>query len=337
MKRFKYFLSFTVIIFLISCAVTQDVQKINGVSFVASRVAIDSTHVKPVVKLHANYAAIMPFGFTSSIDNPNIGYSKSWQWFGETKEGAKHYIKVLNKSGIKVMLKPQIWVNDGVFTGKIKMTNEADWEILEETYSNFILDFAQVAEDAKADIFCIGTELESFVTNRPDYWKHLISEVRKIYKGQLTYAANWNEFERTPFWNLLDYIGIDAYFPVSNEKTPTVEECLKGWEKHKATIKSFNETYDKPVLFTEFGYRSVDYSGKAPWTIDRTENDVNMEAQVNTTKALFETFWKEEWFAGGFVWKWFHFHDKAGGKNNNRFTPQNKPAESVISSYYQSN
>ena len=51
---------------------------------------------------------------------------------------------------------------------------------------------------------------------------------------------------------------------------------------------------------------------------------------------LFDTFWKEEWFAGGFIWKWFHDHEQSGGGDNSRFTPQNKPAETVIKTNYAS-
>ena len=38
-------------------------EKINGVSFVGSRDKISQANVAPVVKVNANYAAIMPFGF----------------------------------------------------------------------------------------------------------------------------------------------------------------------------------------------------------------------------------------------------------------------------------
>jgi len=41
--------------------------KINGVSFVASREVVNETHIKPVVQVHANYAAVMPFGFMKPI------------------------------------------------------------------------------------------------------------------------------------------------------------------------------------------------------------------------------------------------------------------------------
>ena len=90
----------------------------------------------------------------------------------------------------------------------------------------------------------------------------------------------------------------------------------------------------KPILFTEFGYRSMDYTAKKPWLVDRNQMAVNLAAQSNATKAVFEEFWKEDWFAGGFIWKWFIHHERSGGKDDNRFTPQNKPTEDVIRSYY---
>lgn len=310
--------------------------KINGVSFVASKDSIHQNQIEPLLNLHANYAAIMPFGFIKNLNHPQIIYNSEKQWFGETFEGVKHDIKTLKKNNIKIMLKPQIWVWNGEFTGYIKMQNETDWKLLETSYANFILDYAVLAAETQTEILCIGTELEQFVKHRPKFWKGLIVKVKKVYQGKLTYAANWDEYKRTPFWNDLDYLGIDAYFPISAEKTPTVEACMLGWEPHKATIKTFYETTKKPILFTEFGYRSVDYSGKEPWKSDRNMTSINLQAQTNTTQALMETFWKEDWFAGGFVWKWFHEHEKVGGRENNQFTPQNKPAEQVIKDFYTS-
>lgn len=308
--------------------------KINGISFVAARDAVDTTHVSPVVNVGANYAAIMPFGFIRNLENPKIIHNTDRQWYGETRAGAKQYIEELRKVNIQIMIKPQLWISHGYFTGFIEMKTQANWELLEKSYLEFILEYAELAQEVDAEIFCIGTELENFVKHRPHYWSNLITEIKKIYKGKLTYAANWDEYKRTPFWDQLNYIGIDAYFPVSDQKTPSFEDCLKGWKKHKPVIKQFSKKNKKPILFTEYGYRSVDFSGKEPWKSDHTMRDVNLQAQVNTTKALFETFWDEEWFAGGFVWKWFHKHTEVGGTENPMFTPQNKPVEAVIESYY---
>ncbi|WP_299778974.1 glycoside hydrolase [uncultured Formosa sp.] len=325
-------LFFLLLFSVLSCQ-TQT-HKINGVSFVASRHTVEKNHIEPLVTIHANYAAVMPFGSIQNLNHPDIRFNSDRQWYGETRSGSKHYINELQKQNIKVMLKPQIWVRHGEFTGNINMQNEENWTILENSYSKYILEYAKLAEEAKVDMFCIGTELEQFITARPDYWQILIKNIKNVYSGKLTYAANWDEFEKTPFWDKLDYIGINAYFPLSPKKTPSFEDALEGLKPHKKSVETFSKQHDKPIIFTEFGYRSVDYSGKAPWKSDRDMDQVNLEAQVNCTKALFETFWGEAWFAGGFVWKWFINHDQSGGVNDSRFTPQNKPVEQVIKTYY---
>ena len=315
-----------------SCQAQTD--KINGVSFVAARDTISAVNVKPVVNLNANYAAIMPFGFIKNLEHPEIIHNTDRQWFGETKAGTKQYVEQLRKQGIKIMIKPQIWVWRGEFTGDIKMTTEADWNTLESSYTNFIMAYANLANELKVDMLCIGTELEDFVSGRPEFWIALISDIKKVYSGKLTYAANWDEYKRSHFWDRLDFIGVDAYFPVSEMKTPSVEDCRKGWQKHKMLLKKISETHGKPILFTEFGYRSIDYNGLKPWDSDRNIENLNLEAQTNATMALFEEFWTEDWFAGGFVWKWFHDHAESGGLDNNQFTPQNKPVEEIIKYYY---
>lgn len=333
MSRVKLLICFVFSILLSSCSSQTD--KVNGVSFVAYGKPIDKTHTTPVVeKINANFAAVMPFGFIRDLNNPEIFHNTDRQWFGETRAGAKQYSEELRKQNIKIMVKPQIWIRRGEFTGFLDMKTEEDWKKLENSYTNFIIEYTELAQEINAEILCIGTELENFIKKRPKYWNQLITKIKKIYKGKLTYAANWDEYKRTPFWGQLDFIGIDAYFPVSDEQTPTFEKSIEGWQKHKSVIKSYSDKFQKPVLFTEYGYRSVDYSGKEPWRFDSSMTEVNLEAQVNTSKALYETFWNEDWFAGGFIWKWFIDYDKSGGKDDNQFTPQNKPVEQVIKTYY---
>lgn len=317
----------------LSCA-SQEINKMNGVSFVASRQEVTQNHIDPVISVNASHAAIMPFGFIRDLSSPKIIFDSERQWYGETKKGAKQYVELLHKNGIKVMLKPQIWVSRGEFTGSIKMEAEGDWKLLENTYESFIITYAGLAQEANIDLLCIGTELEQFVKNRPEFWTELIKKIKVVYKGELTYAANWDEYGRTPFWNDLDYIGIDAYFPLSEEKSPTAEQLKEGWKKWKKPISEWSQKFEKPVIFTEFGYRSMDYTAKKPWLVDRNEEGVNFEAQAIATKVLFEEFWPEDWFAGGYIWKWFIDHEESGGLDCNRFTPQNKDAEEIIRAHY---
>ncbi len=313
----------------LSCT-SQSQNKINGVSFVSSREGVIQNHVNSVLNLNANHASVMPFGFITDINSTEVTFNSHRQWYGETKKGINQYIDILHKNEISVMLKPQIWIRGGEFTGTLEMKTEEDWQKLEETYTDFIITYAEVAATTNVDIFCIGTELEKFVENRPNYWKQLITEIRKIYKGKLTYASNWDEYTKTPFWEALDYVGIDAYFPLSEEKSPSIAQLKAGWQQWKNQMAVFSNQKNKPVLFTEFGYRSMDYTAKKPWLVDRNDEQVNLDAQVNATQAIIEEFWTEKWFAGGYVWKWFINHEKSGGVNDNRFTPQNKPAENTI-------
>ena len=315
---------------------SQHAAKINGVSFVGSREEVTQEQVASLVDLNADYAAVMPYGFVRDLNSPEVIFNTDRQWFGETTAGARQYIDQLRKKDLNVMLKPQIWIWRGEFTGNLSMNTEENWVKLENSYEEFILAYAQLAEEVNAEIFCIGTELEVFVQQRPLFWQELIRKIRAIYKGELTYAANWDEYPRVHFWPLLDYIGIDAYFPLSDERTPTIEQLKEGWQPWKNKMMEFANNLDIPVLFTEFGYRSMDYTAKKPWLVDRSAQGVNLEGQANAKTAIFQEFWGEEWFAGGFVWKWFIHHAEVGGENDNRFTPQNKPAEDVIKLFYHS-
>jgi len=338
MVKFRMLLLLSILSFLPGCSQQNGSQrtpdKLNGVSFVASPNALEQSYVDPVLQINANTTAIMPFGFIRNLEAPEIVHDTDSQWFGETAAGAKQYIQKLHANKLSVMMKPQIWIWHGEFTGFLKMTTEEDWKVLENSYTEFIMTYACLAEELDVAVFCIGTELEQFIVHRPAYWSLLISEIKKVYKGKLTYAANWDEYKDVPFWKDLDFIGVDAYFPVSENKTPSVEEARQGWQPWKEEMLAVSVAVNKKILFTEYGYRSVDFAGKEPWKYDRSMKIVNLEAQTNLMQALFEEVYQEPWFAGGYIWKWFVDHDKVGGSENNQFTPQNKPVETLIKQHF---
>ena len=315
---------------IILCSCARPPEKINGISFVASREKVEQRHIDPLLGVHANYASIMPLGFMAAPDSPRLVFDTDRQWYGETRQGAEQYIRMLHESGVKVMLKPQIWISKGAFTGNMAMDSEEDWEQLEDSYARFILLYASLAGETQVELFCIGTELARFVEHRPAFWQELIKKVRALYPGKLTYAANWDEYAKTPFWEELDYIGVNAYFPLSEDRHPSPESLALGWQKWKPKLMELSRDRDRPIVFTEFGYRSMDHTGHRPWLVDRQGQQVNLQGQADAMQAIFDAFWGEDWFAGGFVWKWFIHHERAGGAEDNRFTPQRKPAQSVI-------
>jgi hypothetical protein len=330
---YKIFSISLFLIFFTSCEAQAPVKKINGLSLVASREEITNDNFQAILHANANAVAVMPFGFMESLESPELRFNVDRQWWGERVEGAGKTIQLAKQNGLSVMLKPQIWIRRGDFTGHLKMNSEEDWKKFGENYKEFILLYAALAEKEKAEILCIGTELNSFVEARPQFWIELIAEVKKVYKGQLTYAENWDKIENVHFWNNLDYIGVDAYFPLNEAASPNLEEIRTGWRPVKKQLKKLSQKNKKPILFTEYGYRNVDHSLRMPWDASRelTGNDEN---QAKALKGLYEEVWNEKWFAGGFLWKWFQDHLRAGGAQDNQFTPQNKPAEAVVKEYY---
>jgi hypothetical protein len=305
---------------------------VNGVTFEAPPQIIDSTVFTNMKRIGAGWVALVPFGFCRS-GSPNVVFNNQRQWWGEKDEGIIGCTRMLQRQQMKVMLKPQVWIGGGVFTGHFDAGGEADWQMWETGYRAYMLHYATLADSLGIDLFCIGTELESAVAKRPQFWETLINDVRKVYKGKITYAANWNEYEKFPYWAKLDYIGIDAYFPLSDAEEPGVDELVKGWENAFAGIKKTQAVYKIPVLFTEYGYRSVAHCAKEPWASGR-QGMVNLAGQQHAYEALYRRFAPEPWFAGGFIWKWHAWDDRAGGEKNNDFTPQHKPVEAVIKKWY---
>lgn len=308
-------------------------EKINGVNFVASRSTIGVEALEPIKKINAGWMAISPYAF-SRVGSPELRYDLPRQWWGERKEGVAATVNHARELGLKIMMKPHVWVREQGWAGDFELGSEADWKKWEGNYRDYILSFARLTDSLNVEIFCIGTELRKATQQRPDFWHALIDDVREIYRGRLTYAANWDNYSNISFWGDLDYIGIDAYFPLSDRQSPTVVHLNEKWEPVKEELQNFAERYDKPVLFTEFGYRSVNFTADGHWKYKRNERDLNMVAQVNAYQALFETFWDEPWFAGGFLWKWFASHSDHGGPADHRFTPQNKPAEETIRKWF---
>lgn len=317
-----------------SCQNTEPVEKYNGVSLVASRNKLSSEDIKPVLEVNANSVAVMPFAFLEGLESPDLKFNLDRQWYGERLDGTREAIQLLHKDSLKVMLKPQIWIRRGEFTGNIKMNSKADWKLFEENYKEYILLFAKLAEEERVEIFSLGTELYNFVEERPEFWRDLIKETRKIYSGKLTYAENWDKIEKVTFWQDLDYIGVDAYFPLNEGKSPSLEELRENWEPHKTAMEELADDVGKPILFTEYGYRNIDFSTKNPWDAGRENTTKNDKLQADALEALYREIWEEPWFAGGFLWKWHHEHQELGGPENNQFTPQNKPAEAVVRIYY---
>lgn len=307
-------------------------KKINGVSLVAPRHIPSKQSFTHVRQIGADWVCVLPYAYGKSGEG-FVQYDLDWQWRGETTQGAIQTIRNAQENRLKVALKPHIWVMGEGWTGDFDLETEAEWKSWESDYEDYILSMASVADTLAVELFCIGLELRHPVRKRPEFWTALIRKVRNVYCGEITYGANWDNFEAVPFWDELDYISLHAYFPLSQRETPGKSELLRAWNEPFQRIEKLSKKVGKPVLFTEYGYRSVDRTAWKQWELPNQHTNAgaaNLDAQYNALDAIYEKFWNEPWFAGGFLWKWYDKHEEAGGSKHSGYTPQNKPAEKLV-------
>jgi sugar phosphate isomerase/epimerase len=327
-----------IILIIVACQVTPKSKKyfnerLLGISFVAANERVTVEDIEPIKELGATWVSLMPYGFVRKTEHI-VHYNSPRQWWGESDEGLVETANLAKRMGLKIMVKPQVWFRHGEYTGAYIPPDSARNEF-KESFAEFVIHYAGVAQKIDAELYCIGTEWHQFIDSDPEFWLDLIMKVRDVYSGKLTYAANWDEYTTVPFWQEMDYIGVNAYFPILDKNFPKMEELSDGWQKWSEELASMAYSQSKPIIFTEYGYRSIVGNTVRPWE-SYTKPEVSLENQKLAYQALYEEFWEKPWFAGGFAWKWFHNHEQRGGEDNLGFTPQNKPVESVIRSMYRS-
>lgn len=234
------------------------------------------------------------------------------------------------------MLKPQIWLGGGSWPGDVTFDTAAEWKQFFIYYRRWIMHYALLAEMYGVDALCTGTELRYTTLKQPEEWQKLLSDIRKIYHGAITYAANWGEeCEQITFWEDVDFIGVNAYYPLHKKEEATDEELLAGAEKMLSRIGKIQQASQRPVWLTEVGYRSA----ASPWMSPHAEakrRSIDVEGQARCYEALFSAAEDVDWLKGFFWWKWPANleHNESDGRG---YMPLGKPAEEVLRKYYLSN
>jgi len=278
-------------------------------------------------KLGVKHVAIMVPAYQERTNSTKIITHDFTGGDTPTDEALAHAIKTCRSLGLKVIVKPHVDCLDGTFRGDI-IPSKA-WFA---SYKKMILRYAHLSEAAKAEMFAVGTELEGTTFERWEAdWRDLILAVKDIYRGRLIYSANWTEYEDVPFWDLMDFIGIDAYFPLTDSVNPTKEELRTAWNAIADSIGNWliERGLNKGVIFTELGYASSDGTNKEPWATLSNEED--QKEQADCLDAALSVLSGREWFKGMYLWQYFP---------QDRWSPlgfpvRGKLAESVLKKWYE--
>ena len=248
-------------------------------------------------------------------------------------EDVLHAIRQAHGLGIRVMLKPHIDLADpSRWRGEIGFGHDEEaWRAWFAAYTDFITRYAALAETANADYFVVGTELVE-TSGRADDWRRAVEAVRSNYRGPITYAANHDGEElAVQWWDAVDAIGVDAYYPLTESNQPTVGELREAWEPIVARLGALSRQWDRPIILTEIGYQSANGANRAPWGVP--ESPVDLQEQADCYQAALEALAGKDWLRGMYWWAW-DTNPAQGDPNDGTFSPHGKPAEEVLRRYY---
>jgi hypothetical protein len=317
------------------CQATYDFEQIDDALAVLQKTRIN------IVALIPTWYMDTPEATTIHCDNYHTG-AKTY-----LDEELTATIEALHQRQFKVLLKPHV---DCIsppkyWRGDICPVNVDAWFA---SYRHFILHYAELAAKHRVAMFAVGTELES-MQRYTEAWSAVIQAVRQRYPGLLTYAANWFGNQETKaaggyrgvgFWHLLDGAGIDAYFPLSDTRDPSLQDLINGWTQYEgdfdgsvkrynwvAELEAWQAQIQKPVLFTEIGYASADCAAYRPAA--EPKPPANPALQARCYDAAIRVLAGKPWLQGLIWWGWSPFAD-AGGPCDTAYTPQHKPAQAWL-------
>jgi serralysin len=250
--------------------------------------------------------------------------------------------------GMRVVIKPLVDVgrsdaNRGDRALINKGTDRAAWFA---SYAAMLSGYVDVAKSVGADALVIGTGFTGMTDEPADWagWRAIAMGVRdQGYAGPLTFGANWDSiagdalsYDQRFFWDQMDYIGIEAYWPLASGSDPSVAALRRGWYRDVGgygdnpvdLVRRLQAKYGKPVVFTGLGYASR--TGTASHPDKPRGGRVADQPQQRAYEAAFEV-WSDvarhnPWFRGIWWWDWPANGRKAPGG----YTTQTKPAEIVL-------
>ena len=133
-------------------------------------------------------------------------------------------------------------------------------------------------------------------------------------------------------WSELDVIGLNAFFPLADKDGAPFEDLCAGGKRVAARVAELARLWNKPVVFTEFGYTTRPDPAVRPWEWPDGMKNVVVDqlAQADAYRALLSGFIDEPWFAGMFMWRLYADPDDMSQEAEWGFSPRGKLAELVL-------
>jgi hypothetical protein len=242
----------------------------------------------------------------------------------------KHFIEIDNAKG-----------EGSEWRGELDFEDPKLAEFFRE-YEAYVLEMAEFAQRHDASRYYIGSELAALTRNAAaqPHWQSLIARCREVYREtkagsrrQLTYAANFDEYQHVRFWDQLDEIGIDAYFPLTGRKglgslfLRPVQKMFRAWETILPDLQQFQEKHGRQILFSEWGVVPLKGTSAAPFEWEPSNVGDRQEA-LNAYKATLLAIDEQDecWLSGVDFWHWNIMRDE---ESNYGIRPESDVAQLI--------
>jgi hypothetical protein len=257
--------------------------------------------------------------------------------FTAPDEAVRRAIRDARAAGLKVLLFPIVRLESPAspkeWRGTLRPSDRAAWF---ESYRARLIALARLGEKEGATGLSVGSELSTL--DGPDAhaeWARTIRAVRRVFSGALTYSGNWDHFRQVALYDLVDQIGLCAYWPLAPAGAidSSVDDLVRAWRDLRVSLERFARARHRPLIFTEVGYLSQ--RGAAAWPYDEgATQPVDLEEQRRAYEA-FRRVWQTApagLVAGIYFWNWYGW----GGATSRGYTPRGKPAAEEIRKLYRS-
>ncbi len=283
---------------------------------------LGATHVALVVPIYQEHAGSTTLALHTRL-------SPSLEATGEA-------IRAARRLGLEVTLFPivRLWAPraPGEWRGTLKPENAEAWF---NAYADVLGDHAALAQSAQATRVVIGSEFGSLDgAEYLELWRGLIKKIRTVYSGTLLYSANWDRFRDARLLDLVDEIGVTAYFELrakTGSSPSDIPALTARWRDLRQQIENWigGRPEKQPFVFTEVGYRSRVGSSATPW--DETPGGATDLEEQRRAFAAFRVAWQgADSLAGAYIWNWYGF----GGASSPGYTPRGKPAAAEIKNLF---
>jgi hypothetical protein len=244
-----------------------------------------------------------------------------------TTETLATIVDEAHREHLAVMLRPildeqSLEDAQGDWRGTIQPSDRGRWFA---TYSALLVQYAEMADAHQVEYFDVGTELNS-LQRETEHWHEVISSMRSVYSGRITYSVNF-DFRGVGFADTLDFIGLDAYFPLHAPEVATVDEMQQAWAEWTPALRGLAATTGRPVVLTELGARSTPGAHIKP-LVWYTQAPPDPEEQARYYQASCNALFP---VVTGFYW-WMVTFDSPypNAIQDTSYDPLGKPAEQEI-------